>query len=72
MGPRKGLLRRLSVDDALAGLTEEDRRLVRLRYALDLSDVAIGEMLGIAGATVRVRLHRIRKRLHKLVEDPHG
>ena len=71
-GPEERLLRRLSVEHALAGLTEEDRRLVGLRYALDLSDVAIGEMLGIAGATVRVRLHRIRKRLHNLIEDPHG
>jgi RNA polymerase sigma-70 factor (ECF subfamily) len=71
-GPEEGLLRRLSVEDALAGLTEEDRRLVRLRYALDLSDVAIGELMGIAGATVRVRLHRIRKRLQGLIEDPQG
>jgi len=44
---------------------------VQLRYSLDLSDVAIGEALGIAEATVRVRLHRIRKRLRKIIEDSH-
>jgi RNA polymerase sigma-70 factor (ECF subfamily) len=66
--PEDGLVTRLSVDQALAQLDEEDRRLVRLRYSLDLSDVDIGEMLGIAEATVRVRLHRVRKRLRPLID----
>jgi RNA polymerase sigma-70 factor (ECF subfamily) len=68
-GPEEGLLRRLSVDDALAQLAEEDRRLVQLRYSLDLADVVIAEKLGIAEATVRVRLHRARRRLRDLIED---
>jgi RNA polymerase sigma-70 factor, ECF subfamily len=68
-GPEDGLLRRLIVDQALAELDEEDRRLVKLRYSLDLSDVVIAKKLGIAEATVRVRLHRVRKRLRLLIED---
>jgi RNA polymerase sigma-70 factor (ECF subfamily) len=67
--PEERLLRRLSVSDALAQLKDDDRRLVQLRYFLDLSDVDIAERLGIAEATVRVRLHRIRKRLRPLIED---
>jgi RNA polymerase sigma-70 factor, ECF subfamily len=67
--PEDGLVTRLSVNQALAQLNEEDRRLIRLRYSLDLSDVDIGEALGIAEATVRVRLHRVRKRLRPLIED---
>jgi RNA polymerase sigma factor (sigma-70 family) len=68
-GPEEGLVRRLSVEQALAHLDEEDRRLIRLRYSLDFSDVAIAGMSGIAEATVRVRLHRVRKHLRPLIED---
>ena len=68
-GHEDGLLRRVSVDQALAQLGEADRQLVRLRYSLDLSDVVIAKKLGIAEATVRVRLHRVRKRLRMLIED---
>lgn len=64
-----GLVTRLSIDQAVAQLNEEDRRLIGLRYSLDLSDVDIGAVLGIAEATVRVRLHRVRKRLRPLIED---
>jgi RNA polymerase sigma-70 factor (ECF subfamily) len=65
----EGLVRRVSVDQALAQLDEADRQLIRLRYSLDLSDVVIAKRLGIAEATVRVRLHRVRKRLRTLIED---
>jgi RNA polymerase sigma-70 factor, ECF subfamily len=68
-GHEEGLIRRVSIDQALAQLDEADRRLVRLRYSFDLSDVVIATRLGIAEATVRVRLHRVRKRLRTLIED---
>lgn len=68
-GVEDGLVRRVSVDQALEQLDEADRQLVRLRYSLDLSDVVIAKELGIAEATVRVRLHRVRKRLRTLIED---
>jgi RNA polymerase sigma-70 factor, ECF subfamily len=68
-GDEDGLLARLSVEQALARLSEGDRCLVKLRYSLDLSDVAIANRLGIAEATVRVRLHRVRKRLRTLIGD---
>ena len=68
-GVEDGLVRRVSVDQALEQLDEADRQLVKLRYSLDLSDVVIAKELGIAEATVRVRLHRVRKRLRMLIED---
>lgn len=68
-GVEEALLRRVSVNQALARLDEADRELVKLRYSFDLSDVVIAERLGIAEATVRVRLHRVRKRLRTLIED---
>jgi RNA polymerase sigma-70 factor (ECF subfamily) len=66
-GYEEGVLRRLTVDHAVAQLAEEDRLLVRLRYSLDLPDVDIASELGIAESTVRVRLFRIRKRLRELL-----
>ena len=67
-GPEKSLVRRLCVAQALSELTEEDLRLVRLRYELDLPHVVIARTLGIAESTARVRLHRIRKRLRHQME----
>lgn len=62
---------RVFLAQALRGLrSDDDRRLVVLRYELDLPDVAIAKVLGIAESTVRVRLHRLKKRLSVLIEDP--
>lgn len=54
---------RLDVREALARLTVDERRLVALRYMMELGQPDIARRLGIPEATVRVRLHRIRKRL---------
>jgi RNA polymerase sigma-70 factor, ECF subfamily len=69
-GPEEGLIRRLSMGQALAELGAEERRLVALRYVKDLPQGEIASILGIPEATVRVRLHRIRKRLGTLIADP--
>jgi RNA polymerase sigma-70 factor (ECF subfamily) len=58
---------RLSVWQALARLEPEERNLVTLHYVLDLPNSEIASRLGLAEATVRVRLHRIRKRLDALM-----
>lgn len=58
---------RLSVWQALALLDPEERDLITLRYVLDLPNPEIARRLGLAEPTVRVRLHRIRKRLDTLM-----
>jgi RNA polymerase sigma-70 factor (ECF subfamily) len=64
------LIRRVSVRQALATLTEEERELVNLRYESDLAHPAIADLLGLPEGTVKVRLHRIRKRLAALIAEP--
>ena len=66
----EALIRRVSVMQALATLTEEERELVSLRYESDLAHPAIAEALGMPEGTVKVRLHRIRKRLATLIAEP--
>ncbi|HEX5761238.1 MAG TPA: sigma-70 family RNA polymerase sigma factor [Thermoanaerobaculia bacterium] len=50
---------------ALKRLSERDRRLLDLRYREDLTQSAIADKLGIPEGTVKVRLHRARKRLRR-------
>lgn len=64
------LIRRVSVTQALATLTADERRLVNLRYESDLAHPAIAEVLGVPEGTVKVRLHRIRNRLRTLIAEP--
>jgi RNA polymerase sigma-70 factor, ECF subfamily len=60
-------LERVSVSQALELLEPEERELVTLRYMLDLGQPEIARRLGMPEATVRVKLHRIRKRLRALI-----
>jgi RNA polymerase sigma-70 factor (ECF subfamily) len=64
------MIRRVSVRQALEKLTDEERQLIRLRYESDLAHPAIAEVLGVPEGTVKVRLHRIRKRLATLIAEP--
>lgn len=64
------LIRRVSVTQALATLTADERRLVNLRYESDLAHPAIAKVLGVPEGTVKVRLHRIRNRLRTLIAEP--
>ena len=61
------LVSRLSVQQALAGLTLEERRLLDLRYEEDLAQPVIAEVLGVPEGTVKVRLHRLRQQLRKVI-----
>jgi RNA polymerase sigma-70 factor (ECF subfamily) len=63
------LIRRMSVRQALATLSDEDRELIALRYERDLAQPAIAEALGLPEGTVKVKLHRIRKRLAALMAE---
>lgn len=67
--PDERLLRRMAVGKALAQLAPEDRRLIGLRYVNDLRQGEIASILGIPEATVRVRLHRLRKQLGTLIGE---
>jgi RNA polymerase sigma-70 factor (ECF subfamily) len=53
----------LDVRHALARLPARDRTLVLLRYRADLTQAQIAELTGMPEGTVKVRLHRARKRL---------
>jgi RNA polymerase sigma-70 factor (ECF subfamily) len=65
------LISRLSMQQVLDGLTLEERRLIDLRYKDDLAQPTIAALLGVPEGTVKVRLHRLRKRLRKVItEDP--
>ena len=69
VGEESGVDRALVVDvrDALARLSDADRRLVALRYGGDLTNAAIAEATGMPEGTVKVRLHRARSTLRRLL-----
>jgi RNA polymerase sigma-70 factor (ECF subfamily) len=50
---------------ALTRLDDKDRQLLDLRYRQDLTQEAISRRLGIPEGTVKVRLHRARKKLRR-------
>lgn len=50
---------------ALRPLSADDRKLLALRYVADLTQLQVAETLGIPEGTVKVRLHRLRRRLHE-------
>jgi RNA polymerase sigma factor (sigma-70 family) len=60
---------RLVVSDAVAKLSEADQELVRLRYYEDLTCAMLAERFGLGEATVKVRLHRLRRRLRQGLEE---
>jgi RNA polymerase sigma-70 factor (ECF subfamily) len=53
----------LDLRAAIADLTEEERRLLYLRYVEDLAQPSVAQRLGIPEGTAKVRLHRARNRL---------
>lgn len=53
----------IDLRDALATLSVDDRRLLGLRYALDLTSAEVGDVLGLSAGAVRSRLMRLIARL---------
>ena len=53
--------------DALRKLSPNQRAAIALRHVLDLDVAEVGHRMGIAQPTVRVHLHRGRKRLRDLL-----
>lgn len=60
---------RLVMSDALAKLSKADQELVRLRYYEDLTCAMLAERFGVSEAAVKVRLHRLRRRLRQGLEE---
>jgi RNA polymerase sigma-70 factor, ECF subfamily len=65
---REELILRLHVDQVVKRFSIDDRRLLALRYVDDLSQPEVARKLGIPEGTVKVRLHRLRRRLRKELE----
>jgi RNA polymerase sigma-70 factor, ECF subfamily len=59
------LLDRLDVRRAVAPLDARDRGLLALRYVADLTQPQIAQALGMPEGSMKVRLHRLRKRLRR-------
>jgi RNA polymerase sigma-70 factor (ECF subfamily) len=55
--------------DALRQLSPNQRAAIVLRHVLDLDIPEVARRMGIAAPTVRVHLHRGRKRLRELLGD---
>jgi RNA polymerase sigma-70 factor (ECF subfamily) len=64
----EALAERLDLHAVLRTLDPLDRRLVALRYAGDLTQLKIAELLGMPEGTVKVRLHRARRALAEGME----
>ena len=64
-----GAALRLTMEQALGELADRDRSLLRLRYAEDLTQSEVARRLGMPEGTVKVRLHRARRRLRVLLAD---
>ena len=61
--------RREEVQQALAQLSAEQRRVIALRYGADLTEADIARVLGWPVGTVKSRLNRARERLRMLLSD---
>ena len=59
---------RLLFSAILGTLSEADQELARLRYYEDLTCATLADHLGLSEATVKVRLHRLRRRLRQRLE----
>ncbi len=59
---------REEVQQALAQLNADQRRVIALRYGADLTEVDIAQVLGWPVGTVKSRLNRARERLRILLE----
>lgn len=60
---------RLLFTGILCTLPEADQELARLRYYEDLTCATLADHFGLSEATVKVRLHRLRKRLRRRLEE---
>lgn len=62
------VVRRLTLEEAVAALGERDRELIGLRYGADLSTREIAGFLGLSTNAVDVAMHRALSRLRATLE----
>ncbi|NLI75044.1 MAG: sigma-70 family RNA polymerase sigma factor [Candidatus Riflebacteria bacterium] len=62
-GVEEGAVKRRTLEELLASLTEEERMLVQLRIYQDLPFGEIAQVLGDSEGALRVRFHRVLKTL---------
>jgi RNA polymerase sigma-70 factor (ECF subfamily) len=67
--PQEQVAQREEVRHALAKLSADQRRVIALRYAADLTEVDIAKVLGWPVGTVKSRLNRAREHLRALLND---
>jgi RNA polymerase sigma factor (sigma-70 family) len=61
--------RRRALVEALNSLKEDERRVIALRYLLDLSEKEMAAALGVARGTVKSRLARAMKKLGAVLDE---
>jgi RNA polymerase sigma-70 factor, ECF subfamily len=60
---------RLLIAGIIGSLSPSEQELARLRYYEDLTCAKLAEHFGLSEATVKVRLHRLRRRLKHILEE---
>lgn len=60
---------RADLHAALKRLDKRERELIQLRYDEDLTQQAIARRLGLPDGTVKVRLHRLRHKLRRVLTE---
>lgn len=60
---------RVLITGIVDSLSASDQELARLRYYEDFTCAKLAEHFGLSEGTVKVRLHRLRLRLKKKLED---
>jgi RNA polymerase sigma factor (sigma-70 family) len=61
--------RRRALVEALNSLKEDERRVIALRYLLDLSEKEMAAAMGVAKGTVKSRLARAMKKLGAVLDE---
>jgi len=67
--PVEAALDAISFDQIVSRLHADDRRLIELRYLDDLSQPEVAKRLQMPEGTVKVRLHRLRKKLGQVIGE---
>lgn len=70
--PDEGILLECSIQELKAGISalkEIDQTIIRMKYFEKMRDREIADALGVKEAAVRVRLTRIRHRLHEILSE---
>ena len=67
--PEEETLERVAVGHAVSHLSTLDRELIALRYRDDQTTERIAARLAMPEGTVKVRLHRARRQLRRVLDD---